>query len=125
MCVLSPDIPATPTNVQISEVTCTSALVSWDEPADASGIVDYNIEWGLLDDQGNTRSKDVSGQHHFELRNLQPSNDYMNDYVVSVSIVVDGVKGNSSNATFSTRSNGKCSISTNLHIAYMYTSYNL
>ena len=111
---LFPDIPAPPTNVKVSNITCTSALVSWDEAANGS---DYNVEWRLQNDTAaNIRSQDVRGQHHMTMSNLQPSNDnVMNNYIVSVSSIREGVKGSSSDIVFSTRSNGKCRI--HVHIA--------
>ena len=105
------DIPAPPTNVKMSEITCTSARVSWDEATDGS-VIDYNVEWRLLNDTAaNTRSQEIRGGDHFMLSNLQPSNDNMvNDYVVSVSSVREGVKGNSSDVIFTTHSHGKCRV---------------
>ena len=105
---LFPDVPAPPTNVKVSNITCTSALVSWDEATDGSH---YNVEWRLLNDTavaGSTGSQDISDQHLMMMRGLQPSDDHVMNYIVSVSGIREGVKGNSSDVVFSTHSNGKC-----------------
>lgn len=105
---LLPDVPAPPTNVKVSNITCTSALVSWDEATDGSH---YNVEWRLLNHTavaGSTGSQDIRDQHHMMMSDLQPSDDHVMSYIVSVSSIRKGVKGNSTDVVFSTRSNGKC-----------------
>lgn len=108
------DVPV-PTSVTVSRITCTSALVSWNEVADN---VDYEISWRLLVDgwEGSERSQGVatvSGLNHYMLENLLTSDDnVIMRYGVRVSSVKQGVKGSyCSEIVFSTNTNGNYSYS--------------
>ena len=101
------------TNVTVSEITCTSALVSWDKPINDSDI-NYTIQWKLLSDSIDRISRpwdkmeNVSGQHHHMLMNLLPSTaGNMRYYSVSVSTMKGAVD---SEIHFSTNTNGECDI---------------
>ena len=80
-------------------------MVSWDESVD---IIEYNVEWAeLMDDQETKGFQNITSQHYFLLENLKSSNDsIINNYTVKVSAIRNGVRGNSSDVTFSTRSQG-------------------
>ena len=81
-------IPA-PSNVRISEVTTSSAVVTWDI---VNNVNEYQVEWGILDG-GVTMTTDVTGGiNNATLRELEPNRQY----AVGVSVLNNGVVVNSS-----------------------------
>jgi len=100
------DIPA-PTNLMISEIRCTSALVTWDKPTNGS-VSRYVVHWRLLDD-GENMSVNVRARdgRRVMLKDLLPSNDgNVRKYSVRVSSVKLEQEGRGLETVFSTHSNG-------------------
>ena len=112
--------PVAPENVEVSEITCTSAVVSWDDPAD-NGSITYTIQWRLV---GDRRLREwvetVTGQHHFMLTGLQRSSTRTRNYGVQVFRMIEGgLEVDSPEVFFSTNTYGKSSEDSHIISPYM------
>ena len=108
-CILPIAIPPPPSNVNVSEIRCRTAVVTWDEVANTTG---YTVYWRLLDDdvisQG-TRFVSGSGSTSEEISDLVPSrNGIIRQYTVRVtSVQQDDTSEPSQDVMFNTNSEGK------------------
>jgi len=95
LCVLVA-APAAPSNVRISAITCTSAVVSWDKVDDASG---YEIQWRLIDDMiRSSGTVTLSGlrTYSYTLDNLHVRFSISRQYSVEVTSIQNRIRGGTS-----------------------------
>ena len=95
--------PAAPTNVRISQFTCTSVTVSWDGVDDATG---YSVEWMLINNRfraaNGLRTVSASINSITVARLLESS-----QYSVEVTSIQNGVLGGSTLVTFASCTEGR------------------
>jgi len=94
LCVLVA-APTAPSNVRISAITCTSAVVSWDKVDDASG---YKIQWRLIDDVIRSSGTATLSGLRYTLDNLRVpfSENISRQYSVQVTSIQNGIEGGTS-----------------------------
>ena len=90
-------MPAAPTNLRISAITCTSATLSWDGAGDAT---QYQVQWMLINaGPGRTASGSRTASAaltSYTLMRLTESSEYF----VQVTSLRNGIRGDSSSVTF-------------------------
>ena len=96
-------VPAAPTNVRISAITCTSATVSWDGVDDATR---YRLEWMLINNPFRTSTRSRTGRASitsYTLNRLSESGEY-SVQVTSLQNRIEG--GTSPSVTFTASCGG-------------------
>ena len=104
---------AAPTNVRITEITCTTATVVWDVVDDATG---YRVDYELINSRttSHTGSQTRSGSNppsSSTLERLRSSSEYS----VNVTSLENG--GTSPPVTFTTCDNSNSNINGKMHVA--------